>query len=171
MMPAIKVNKISKTYRVRKLTYADADEVFALCEKNKLYYEYHPPFVTKNAIEEDMRALPPGKSEPDKYYVGFFDDSGLIAVADLITAYPNEQTVLIGFFMTAVRVQNKGVGSEIVKELCAFFKGDGFNSVRLGYVKDNPQSRAFWLKNGFVPTGEVFEKSDCTIAAAVRRLK
>ena len=55
-MPAINVNKISKTYRVRKLTYADADEVFALCEKNKLYYEYHPPFVTKNAIEEDMRA-------------------------------------------------------------------------------------------------------------------
>ena len=138
MMPAINVNKISKTYRVRKLTYADADEVFALCEKNKLYYEYHPPFVTKNAIEEDMRALPPGKSEPDKYYVGFFDDIGLIAVADLITAYPNEQTVLIGFFMTAVRVQNRGVGSEIVEELCAFFKGAGFNSVRLGYVKDNP---------------------------------
>lgn len=48
-MPAINVNEISKTYRVRKLTYADVGEVFALCEKNKLYYEYHPPFVTKNA--------------------------------------------------------------------------------------------------------------------------
>lgn len=33
MMHAINVNKISKTYLVRKLTYADADEVVALCEK------------------------------------------------------------------------------------------------------------------------------------------
>ena len=165
------ISLLSKKYEVRTLDINDVDTIYDISCKNEIFYKYHPPFVTKNAIEEDMRALPPGKSEPDKYYVGFFDDSGLIALADIITAYPNEQTVLIGFFMTAVRVQNRGVGSEIVKELCAFFKGAGFNSVRLGYVKDNPQSRAFWLKNGFVPTGEVFEKSDCTIAAAVRRLK
>ena len=104
-------------------------------------------------------------------HVGFSDDSGLIAVADVIAAYPNEQTAFIGFFMTAARVQNKGVGSAIVNELCEFFKDAGFNAVRLGYVKDNPQSRAFWLKNGFVPTGEVFARPDCVIAAAVRRLR
>lgn len=165
------VEKMSETYLVRKLTSADTDEVFALCEENPLYYEYRPPFVTKSGIEEDMRALPPGKSECDKYYVGFSDDSGLIAVADVIAAYPNEQTAFIGFFMTAARVQNKGVGSAIVNELCEFFKDAGFNAVRLGYVKDNPQARAFWLKNGFVPTGEVFARPDCVIAAAVRRLR
>lgn len=165
------VEEMSKTYRVRKLTSADVGEVLALCEKNPLYYEYRPPFVTKSGIEEDMRALPPGKSERDKYYVGFSDESGLVAVADVIAAYPNEQTAFIGFFMTAARVQNKGVGSAIVNELCEFFKDTGFNVVRLGYVKDNPQARAFWLKNGFVPTGEVFARPDCVIAAAVRRLR
>ncbi len=165
------VEEMSKTYLVRKLTSADTDEVFALCEKNPLYYEYRPPFVTKSGIEEDMRALPPGKSERDKYYVGFSGESGLVAVADVIAAYPNEQTAFIGFFMTAARVQNKGVGSAIVNELCEFFKDAGFYSVRLGYVKDNPQARAFWLKNGFVPTGEVFARPDCVIAAAVRRLR
>ena len=61
------VEKMSKTYRVKKLTVADVDEIFALCEKNPLYYQYCPPFVTKIGIEEDMRALPPGKSERDKY--------------------------------------------------------------------------------------------------------
>ena len=169
-MNALNVSEMSKTYRVKKLTVADVDEIFALCEKNPLYYQYCPPFVTKIGIEEDMRALPPGKSERDKYYVGFFADSGLIAIADVIAAYPNAQTAFIGFFMTAARVQNKGVGSAIVNELCEFFSGAGFDSVRLGYVEDNPQARAFWLKNGFVPTGEVFDKTDYSIAAACKSL-
>ncbi len=109
-MNVLNVSEMSKTYRVKKLTVADVDEIFALCEKNPLDYQYYPPFVTKIGIEEDMRALPL-KSERDKYYVGFFDDSGLIAIADVIAAYPNAQTAFIGFFMTAARVQNKGVGS------------------------------------------------------------
>ncbi|MGN1094041.1 MAG: GNAT family N-acetyltransferase [Candidatus Neoclostridium sp.] len=161
---------MSKTYRVRKLTSADTDEVFALCEKNALYYEYHPPFVKKSDVEEDMRALPPGKSACDKYYVGFFDESGLIAVADVIAGYPDEQTAFIGFFMTDVRVQRKGTGSAIISELCDFLKREDFRLVRLAYVKENPQARGFWLKNGFVPTGEVFVKPDYTLAAACKSL-
>lgn len=162
---------MSKTYAVRRLTSADADKVFTLCKNNALYYKYHPPFVEKDDIEEDMRTLPPGKNACDKYYVGFFDESGLIAVADVIAGYPNEQTAFIGFFMTAAHIHNKGVGSAIVNELCEFFKDVGFNSVRLGYVKDNPQARGFWLKNGFVPTGEELAKSDYTIVAACKSLK
>ena len=159
------VEKMSETYLVRKLTSADTDEVFALCEENPLYYEYRPPFVTKSGIEEDMRALPPGKSECDKYYVGFSDDSGLIAVADVIAAYPNEQTAFIGFFMLHVAYQGKGTGTAMISRVCAYLKQAGFRRVQLGFDKENPQSSHFWLKNRFAAVREVPQEKGIIVLA------
>ena len=170
-MRRLNCSRLSDHFQVRELSEDDIPAIYALCCGNRLFYECCGRQNTPEEIRNDMIITPPGKDLCDKYYVGFFDGTHLAAVMDLIDGYPDDETAFIGFFMTAARVQNKGVGSAIVNELCEFFKDAGFNAVRLGYVKDNPQSRAFWLKNGFVPTGEVFARPDCVIAAAVRRLR
>ena len=86
-----------------------------------------------------MEALPPGKSEEDKLYLGFFEKETLVAVMDLILKFPEEETAYIGLFMTEVTEQLK---------LCGYLK------VRLGVDKGNPQSFAFWTKNQFKVVAE-----------------
>ena len=100
---------LSNAYNVRMLTADDIDEIYKLCCKNPLFYEYHPPFVTYDSILEDMSALPPNKTMDDKYYIGFFSDEGLVAIMDLIIGYPKDDIVLIGFFMTDKTIQEKSV--------------------------------------------------------------
>ena len=98
---------------------------------------------------EDMEVLPPQKSYEDKYYIGFFKDKRLVANMDLILAYPTEEIAFIGFFMTDVQYQNKGIGSRIIRDVCTYLKSLGYKKVRLGVDKGNPQSYAFWTKNRF----------------------
>ena len=60
----------------------------------------------------------------------------------------------IGFFMMDVQWQKCGVGSRIIREVCSYLKRRGFSKIRLGVDKGNPQSFAFWSKNGFSVVGE-----------------
>lgn len=82
-----------------------------------------------------MKALPPNKEMCDKYYVGYCKGKELIAVMDFIMAYPDEKTAFIGFFMTAASVQNAGIGTKMIDDLCRYLADIGLSSVRLGWVK------------------------------------
>lgn len=150
----MEIGALSKNYTVRRLSETDADTAYELMRGNTLFYEFHPPFVTKESILEDMKALPPNKSREDKYYVGFFENTALVAIMDLILNYPAENTAFIGFFMTDVRYQNKGVGSGIISDVCDCLKLQGYGKIRLGVDKGNPQSYAFWTKNRFARVAE-----------------
>ena len=108
----------------------------------------------KRALLEDLTALPPGKNAADKHYLGFFDGEGLTAVLDFIERYPQEDGAYIGFFMTRKAVQGRGVGSALIGELLNELREEGFRRVRLAVDRGNPQSKAFWEKNGFALTGE-----------------
>ena len=138
----------------RRLTEADAAQVCALMQGNPLFYRYHPPQPTPESIRTDMTALPPGKAMEDKWFVGFYDGDCLIAVMDLILNYPAADTAFIGLFMTDVRYQHRGVGSQIVSGLAAYLSACGCEKIRLGVDKGNPQSHAFWTKNRFRTIGE-----------------
>ena len=141
----MEITEISKNYQVRRLGRDDVDAIYELCRENRIFYRYHEPFVTKESILDDMEALPPGKSREDKYYVGFFDGGSLAAIMDLILGYPEKSIAFIGLFMTDVRFQHRGVGSQMVS---------GCEKIRLGVDKGNPQSHAFWTKNRFQTIGE-----------------
>ena len=71
---------------------------------------------------------------------------------DLILNFPNKETAFVGFFMMKKEFQGKGNGTEIVNECCEYLKEVGYQYIRLGFAKGNPQSEAFWVKNGFVRT-------------------
>ena len=70
----------SKNYSVRKLQKKDIPFILGLCSKNTLYYEYCPPFVSYESIEEDMNAIPP--------------ENKLLAVLDLIDGYPDRNYLM-----------------------------------------------------------------------------
>lgn len=148
------ISLLSNNYSVRRLDYNDADSVYEMSRRNTLFYQYHPPFVTEKSILEDMEALPPGKTMEDKYYIGFFNGTRLVANMDLILSYPTKETAFIGLFMVDVSCQHQGIGTEIISEVCGCLKASGFEKIRLGADKGNPQSYAFWKKNQFHAVSE-----------------
>ena len=160
----------SQKSAVRPLTAADVDEILALCAWNEQFYRYHPPLATEESILEDMTALPPGKCEEDKHYLGFFGGETLVAVLDLIEHYPQGDTAYIGFFMTKKERQGRGLGTALIGELLDELRREKFRKVRLAIDRGNPQSRAFWEKNGFALTGEEFPHDDSTYLPMERGL-
>lgn len=117
-----------------------------------------------------MKALPPGKSYEDKYYLGYLDGGRLIAVMDYINAFPDDQTDFIGFFMVDSVLQKKGVGSDIIQELCEYLRQEGRRAIRLGWVQGNLQAEHFWKKNGFNETGAVSKTDLYSIVIAEKKL-
>ena len=150
----IELTRLSKQYDIRFLKTEDIDIILKVCSRNELFYQYHPPFATKESIIEDMQALPPGKDEKEKFYVGYFNGNQLMAVLDLILGYPNEITAYIGFFMMNKEYQGKGIGTQIIRECAEYLKELRFRKIGLAIDKGNPQSEAFWMKNRFVKTGQ-----------------
>ena len=148
------IKLLSNTFDVRRLSIEDTDLIYNLSYKNKIFYQFHPPFVTRESIQEDIRALPDGKDYNDKYYIGFFEKETLVAIMDLILDYPTKDTAFIGLFMMDFKYQNKNLGSKIISEYTKYLKILGFHQIRLGVDKENPQSNAFWKKNGFIVADE-----------------
>lgn len=68
---------------------------------------------------------------------------------DLILAYPADDVAFIGLLMMNLKYQNRGIGSKSIAESAASLKAMRFRKIRLGVDKGNPQSNAFWKKNGF----------------------
>lgn len=152
----MEIKNFSDRFDVRKLFLKDAEIVYNAIKDNNIFYQYHPPVATVESIISDMKALPPNKGYEDKYYIGFFKADSLIAVMDLIKDYPEKGTALIGFFAMNTDFQGKGIGSIVISDSIAYLKQLGFKKVRLGIDKGNPQSKAFWSKNGFILNGEEF---------------
>ena len=160
----------SQIYAVRPLTAADVDVILALCTGNEQFYRCHPPLATRESGLEDMAALPLGKCAADKHYLGMFDGETLAAVLDLIERYPQDDTAYIGFFMTKKEWQGCGLGSTLIGELLDELRRERFRKIRLAADKGNPQSEAFWEKNGFALTGEEFPHGDSAYLPMERAL-
>ena len=74
------IQQLSKQYTVRHLSPEDAAMIYEILRNHTIFYRYHPPLVTVESILDDMKALPPNKSYEDKHYIGFFQDTALLAV-------------------------------------------------------------------------------------------
>lgn len=149
----IDIKKLSNKYDVRILNEKDVLIIEKLQSGYPLYYEFCPPYPSVQSILNDMKALPPAKESDDKYYLGFFKNDRLVAVIDLIAEYPNKETMFIGFFMVDKEYCNQGIGRNIIDNCLQEFKRQGFTFVRLCYMKENMQSKAFWGKCQFTNTG------------------
>lgn len=171
MKLTLNISDLSSQYTVRKMTAKDVDCIYELYMENPMYFRYCPPLATKESVLKDMSALPLHKTEEDKYYISFFKGTKLVAVMDLIFHYPDKQTVFIGLFMVSGTEQGKGVGSEIINECCDYFLSQQYCFIRLGYAKGNPQSEAFWKKNGFEKVGLEIDNENYTVVVMQKQLQ
>lgn len=94
----------------------------------------------------------------------------MAAVMDLIEHYPQPGTALLGFFAMNAKLQGQGIGTTIISDSLSYLAQLGFEKVRLGIDKGNPQSKAFWLKNGFTLTREEYEGESSTLLPMKRML-
>ena len=162
------IQSLSSKYKVRKITDKDIASVLELFRGNPLYYKHCPPQPTRESISEAMHALPPRTTTDDKFYLGMYNKGELVAVLDLILNFPNAETAFIGFFMLKSDKQGAGEGSSIITEILHCLKNEGYKYTRLGYVKGNPQSSAFWHKNGFSETGAEYDTDGYTVVVMSR---
>lgn len=168
MKQPLDIARLSARYHVRRMTEADVETLAAFCGSNPQYYEACGVPVTWEGILKDLTLCPPGKTARDKYFLGFFDGpgaEGLTAILDLITDYPDARTAYIGLFMVDGARAGQGLGTALLGELFGALKAAGFDTVRLCFQKDNPQSGAFWMKNGFAAQKEVPHAYGAMIAA------
>ena len=166
----IDLKGLSAVYQVRCLAPKDIPNILKLCKTNPYYYKHCPPRPTVDTIKKDMLALPPKTTKKDKKYVGFFKGNELIALMDLILNYPDDKTCFIGLFMMNKKYQNRGIGSEIVRNSLVYLK-KFYEKVRLGYVSTNEQSKNFWLKNGFKETGKEYKQPKYLVKVMEQELK
>ena len=166
----MEIQKLSKKYMVRKLNDTDIDKIYEVMQGNPQYFQYCPPMATAQSITDDMNALPPRTTYDDKYYIGYFEGEKLVAVMDLILNFPNKETAFIGVFMMNTAYQGKGVGTEIFEECCKKLAEEKYQYIRLGFAKGNPQSEAFWIKNGFSRTGVEDVQERYTVVVMERQI-
>ncbi len=162
--------QISAQYQVRRMTEEDLPELLALAQGNPTYYEHMHEQPELESLRADLTKLPPRTTPEDKYFLGFYQEGRLCAALDLILRYPNPETAFIGWFILRKDLQGRGTGTAMINELFSLLKTQGFSSIRLCYVKDNPESKAFWEKNRFTPTGIELEEERYTMVVTQRAL-
>lgn len=162
--------KISSCYQVKRFSENDLPDILSLCQGNPTYYQHMKVKPSIENLRETLAALPPGKTMEDKFFVGLYQEGNLIALLDLITGYPHPDTAFIGWFMMNKVFQGAGVGTAIITELLSFLREEGFCHVRLGYIKGNPESKGFWIKNLFLPTGVEYDTAGYTVVVMERNI-
>ena len=163
------ITRLSSRYAVRIMRDFDADDIFDFCLQNAQYYQYCGKQPSKELVLNDLHITPPGIEMSSKYYVGFYDNTVLVAIMDLINGYPSSDSGYIGFFMMNKQLQGNQIGSGIIQEVCQYLKEIGITTVLLGIDKGNPQSNHFWKKNGFLVIKEV-EQDEGTVLVAEKIL-
>ena len=46
----MEIEWLSNTFNVRKLGVEDVERIYDVCCKNKIFYQFHPPLVTRKSI-------------------------------------------------------------------------------------------------------------------------
>ena len=165
----IDITRLSSRYSVRLMQDSDADAILDFCLQNTQYYQYCSKQPSKELVLSDLHITPPDIELSSKYYVGFYDNTVLVAIMDMINGYPSSDYGYIGFFMVNKQLQGSQIGTRIIQEVCQYLKKMGITTVRLGIDKGNPQSNHFWKKNGFLVIKEV-EQNGGTVLVAEKTL-
>lgn len=164
------IENLSLDYTVKKFTEEDLPEIYSLCKKNQTYYKYMNMKPNYENLKEVITDLPINKTMEDKFFVGLYKENCLIAILDLILKYPDTDTAFIGWFMLNKDFQRKGIASKIITDLFLYLKECGFLNVRLGYIKENNESKRFWIRNGLIPTGLEIQEENYKIIVMERVL-
>ncbi|MCL2003041.1 MAG: GNAT family N-acetyltransferase [Oscillospiraceae bacterium] len=105
--------------------------------------------VSREGVLDDITRVPPGFDIKDKHFLGLRKNGAAAGVLDVLAGYPEKHCVWIGLLMIRGDLHNRQIGSETVKALLCAAKDEGFTSVQLGVLENNPHGQRFWQKFGF----------------------
>ncbi|MBQ6569499.1 MAG: GNAT family N-acetyltransferase [Clostridia bacterium] len=168
---ALDIQSLSTGFDVRRISEEDISDVYKLCKSNSKYYrQLGIALPTAESLTEIISRLPEGVGEKDKFFVGFYEGSELVAVMDLICGYPENDDAFIGWFMVDAARQNQGIGTQVFADVRAAMKGQKYDYLSLGVVKDNETAIKFWTAQGFKPTGEQQTGDEYTVQIYARSI-
>lgn len=72
-------------------------------------------------------------------------------VLAVLCAEKQEDNFEIKNIAVSSKFRRRGLGGEIIKNVCALYKKQGFKTVTVGTSAETPQSVKFYVKNGFKP--------------------
>ncbi|MDO4792507.1 MAG: GNAT family N-acetyltransferase [Buchananella hordeovulneris] len=93
---------------------------------------------------------PPDVSVSDLHVLGLKVDSGLVAIASLVTGWPRPDVTYLGLLQVHSGHQGRGLARQFHARLREMFAG----TWRLTVADTNAQVLPFWEKLGYSPTGE-----------------
>ena len=139
-----------REYLIKELSAEDGDSLQKLCERCVDYYEIVegrlPP---KSAGYEILNDLPPNKEMKDKFVLGAYDNSNLIAVIDIIRDYKKEKEWTIGLMMIDPFFRGKGLGFKLHNFLIEWVSDYQVESFRIGVVDENGNALNIWQRLGY----------------------
>lgn len=173
---------LATAYNVRRIEQEDISDVYRLCKSNSKYYQYLGENPTVDSLTDIISNVPEGADLSGKYFVGFYEPvtdeesvgannapgERLVAVLDLIAGYPEKDDAFIGWFMVEASMQKQGIGSGIFADIRAAMKGQGYDYISLGCVKENSEAIAFWEAQGFKATGKTTEENGYVVETYAR---
>ena len=136
---------------VRRLSEVDAPLVQGLLDVSADYYGlvYGEPARADEGLNI-LTELPPGKTLPDKFVLGFLGaDQQLAGVLDGVLNFRTEGEWYLGFLLLAPTTRGHGRGSQILKATFDWLRSLGAHTVRLGCAEQNLAGRRFWERHGF----------------------
>lgn len=145
----ISASALSQEYYSRILDTKDAAKILKLMKSNPQFFDDVKSEPSLRLIQADLVRTPSFAGLNQKFYVGFFKNEELIAIADILLDYPEKQTVWIELIMVDGYEQNNGVGSSILKDIEAELARAGFAHIELGVRLRNYQGQQFVKKNGY----------------------
>ena len=136
-----------------------------------MIFQHFNLLMQKSVLDNVCFPMQIAKKKKDEAKKRALEGETLLAQMDLIADYPERAMAYIGLFMMEASVQQAGIGTRIVEDLCRHLAEEGIRTVRLCWVKGNPQAEHFWRKNQFAPIRETQSMSGQTVVLAERRLK
>lgn len=152
------------------------DEAIQVYRANNEYFNLSGDNnITEKTINDDFNVLPEGVERKNKHYLLVKMNGEALAVLDFIAAFPNIDTVYLGFLLIKDNLHRKGFGTEIYKNFEMKCLEKGFNKIRLGVLVENIKGMSFWKKMGFsevkVVKSSVRPEKDWTICVMEKYIK
>jgi GNAT superfamily N-acetyltransferase len=144
-MPALTI------HRARSTADEDLRQLQAVLEGAPGYgvlVEGRPP--SPQAASEMMAALPPGKTQDDKFVLLFRDAGRTIGCADVIRGYPQHHVAYIGLLLFVESAQGRSWGHHALREIEGLGAGWACTTLRIAVIESNVRALAFWQREGFV---------------------
>jgi len=132
------------------------------------FYREAPEYwlLAEGAVEAERQAAefftdaPPNSDPAQSHRLGLFLKGRLSGVAEVSYGFPDPDDAYLGLMLLGPWEQGTGHGRAFLAHAKALARIRGAPRLYLAVLDANPRGRAFWLREGFSPTGLVRQDAD-----------